>query len=336
MIMNTPFQYNSIYAKCRAMSASLLKESDYIHLSKITDLKDIANYLSEHDSYSKEFKNIDLSKINRNFLEQILNKNVYDTYVHLHTFTTGNLQKFIGAMINKYEVDFIIKCILKIYRKSDDVTGDHFLLNDPYYENLYKAVSYPELLEQLENTIYNKALKTITFDDKIDLVYVETMLYNVYYDKLYSSYENDEKHIIAFKVVIENLQRILRLKYNFNFTASQIYPYLIHLKKHNKINRFMEIVDLPDDKFLDIISQQLKIPEIPDNLDTLISENFFDNLIYKKIKKIFLDTKPSFEKPFAFLSLKEYEIKNLIHIIEGVRYNVSPDIILKYIVGLEG
>ena len=334
--MNTPFQYNSVYAKCRAMSASLLKESDYIHLSKITDLKDIANYLSEHDSYSKEFKNIDLSKINRNFLEQILNKNVYDTYIQLHTFTTGNLQKFIGAMINKYEVDFIIKCILKIYRKSDDVTGDHFLLNEPYYENLYKAASYPELLEQLENTIYGKALKTITFDDKIDLVYVEAMLYNVYYDKLYASYDNDGKHIMAFKVVIENLQRILRLKYNFNFTANQIYPYLIHLKKHNKINKFMEIVDLPDDKFLDLISKQLKLPEVPENLDALISENFFDNLVYRKIKKIFLDTTPSFEKPFAFLSLKEYEIKNLIHIIEGVRYNVSPDVILKYIVGLEG
>jgi len=334
--MNTPYQYNSVYAKCRAMSASLLKDSDYIYLSKITDLKDIANYLSEHDAYSKEFKNIDLSKINRNFLEQILNKNVYDTYMQLYIFTTGNLQKFIGAMINKYEMDFIIKCILKIYRKSDEVSEDHFLLNDPYYDNLYKSSSYQELLEQLENNIYGKALKTITFDEKIDLVYVETMLYNVYYEKLYNSYENNDKNIMAFKVMIENLQRIMRLKYNFNLNTSQIFPYLIHLKKSSKIKKFMEISELPDDKFLAIVSKYLKINDLPDNIDEIVSANYFDNLLYKKIKKIFLNTTPSFEKPFAFLSLKEYEIKNLIHIIEGVRYNVSPDIILKYIVGLEG
>jgi len=334
--MNSPFQYSSIYAKCRAMSASFLKENDYIYLSKLTDLKDVANYLSEHDSYSKEFKNIDLSKVNRNFLEQILNKNIYDTYTKLYIFTTGDLQKFIGAMKDKYEVDFILKCILKIHKKSNDFTETHFLINNPRYENLYKSSSYQELIDHLDNTVYGKVLKNIAFDEEIDIVHMETLLYNAYYNKLYYSYNQDDKKIIAAKVLIENVQRLLRFKYNFKLETNQIYPYLINLKKFDKIDKLLEVSNLPEDKFFEIIAKRLKIPNTPENISELISANYFDNLIYKRIKKIFLDPVPSFEKPFAFLSLKEYEVKNLIHIIEGVRYNISPDVILKYIVGLEG
>ena len=334
--MNSPFQYNSVYAKCRAMSASLLKKSDYIYLSKLTDLKDVANYLSERDSYSKEFKNIDLSKVNRNFLEQILNKNIYETYTKLYIFTTGDLQKFIGAMKDKYEVDFIMKCILKIHKKSDNFTENHFLMNNPRYENLYKSSNYQELIDQLENTVYGKALKSIVFDDEIDIVHVETLLYNEYYNKLYYSYNQDDKRIIAVKVLIENLQRLLRFKYNFRLETNQIYPYLINLKKFDKINKLLEVSNLSEDKFFAVIAKRLKISEVPENINELISANYFDNLIYKKARKTFFDPAPSFEKPFAFLSLKEYEVKNLIHIIEGVRYNISSDVILKYIVGLEG
>jgi Archaeal/vacuolar-type H+-ATPase subunit C len=335
-IMNSPFQYNAVYAKCRAMSASFLKESDYVYLSKLTDLKDVANFLSENDSYSKEFKNIDLSKVNRNFLEQILNKNIYDTYTKLYIFTTGGLQKFIGAMKDKFEVDFILKCILKHYRPSDNLAENHFLTYDVRYENLYKSANSQELINQLENTVYGKALKNIVWDDTIDIAHVETLLYNAYYDKLYYSYRQDDKKIIAMKILIENVQRLLRLKYKFNLETSQIYPYLINLKKIDKVNKLLEVSNLSDDKFFAVIAKRLKMSNVPENVNELITANYFDNLIYKKAKKIFLDTKPSFENPFAFLSLKEYEVKNLIHIIEGVRYHISSDTILKYIIGLEG
>lgn len=334
--VKTPFQYNSVCTKCRAMSASLLKESDYVFLSKKTDLKDIANYLSEHISYSNVFKNIDLSTVNRNFLEQILNQNMYETYMTLYNFTTGNLQKLIGSMKIKYEVDFVLKCIFKIYMNSDDVFNNHFLLNHPKYRSLYNASNFQELLNLLENTPYNKVLKNIVLNEKLDIVYIETLLYDIYYENIYNYYENDDKYVVKLLIIIENYKRMLRLKYKFNLNADQIYPYLIHLNSYQYMNKLMEINNLPDDKFFENIAKNLKVEIVPDNLNEVISIVYFNNFVYNKIKKIFSNQTPSFEIPFAYLSLKEYEIQNLIHIIEGLRYHVSSDEILKYIVGLEG
>lgn len=320
--MNIPYQYNSVCTKCRAMSASFLKPDDYIYLSKITDLKDIANYLSERDSYSKEFKNIDLSKVSRNYLEQVLNKNVYDTYKTIHIFTSGNLKNFIGALMEKFEVDQIIKCINRYYQNPEEV-------------------NFQEFQQSLVNTPYYKIIKNIMPEDKIDIVYIETLLYDVYYNNLYSSYGDNDKDIMTKRVIVENLQRILRLKYNFNLEPNQIYPYLIHIKNSGNINKLMEICDMPDDnnnsdKFLITVAKYLKINKTPVDKNELLSTVYIDNFIYRYTRRIFTNPIPSFETSFAFLSLKEYEVKNLIHIIEGVRYQISSDIILKYIVGLEG
>ena len=38
---------------------------------------------------------------------------------------------------------------------------------------------------------------------------------------------------------------------------------------------------------------------------------------------------------FSFVILAETEIKNIIHIIEGVRYGASPDEISKLLIGID-
>jgi vacuolar-type H+-ATPase subunit C/Vma6 len=72
--------------------------------------------------------------------------------------------------------------------------------------------------------------------------------------------------------------------------------------------------------------------ELFDGLEngTFIEENY-NRITYKLAKNMFVNHTDSMAAVYAYLSLKEIEIKKITTIIEGIRYSQNPDSIREHI-----
>jgi V/A-type H+-transporting ATPase subunit C len=322
------------------MASLLLKSNDYIALAQMESLNDIARYLIDHSSYAEELAAVDMTAITRSRLEQLFDENIHRIYLKLYKFSYGQIHKFIGALMRIYEVKFILKCVsyLNLNYNLDDnkILLNYIVTKKDDFAKLLTAKSFKDIADALTTTPYYKVIHDFTAEDSnIDMIKLESLLYNVYYDEIYKVYPKDKNSIVAIKILIENIIRILRFKFNFNLPPEKIYPYLVSTFGVVNEKRLIELCNMNDAEMTLFISQKIKLNDNTGNITDLVTSKHINNFLYKRFKYMFADRPPSFETSFAFISLKEIEINNLIHIVEGVRYHTSRDIILGYIVGLD-
>ncbi len=344
--MALQLQNQALCAKCRAMSAEFLTLEDYKALSKMTSVREIAAYLTSNTSYKDEFSGIDLQNINRLSLEHILHGSLYHTYKKLYNFSTGEIKDTISAMTRKFDIDILIRIFSQIRSGFDKVP-----LSDIQLEILegagvdtnaiIKATSTDKAKVALKGTSYYEPLVHSIVDGELNLKLFETKLYEMYYKDLYEKFEltspTSGHNIIGIIADYENLERIYRFKFSFGTPAEQIFPYLIRVYGFLNENQLMKLCSLDYESFISQVRESpfgRKVTALNAHNETTDSHHsHFDikNFFAKFHRKLFLNTEATAQIPFSYLSLKVLEAENIIHIIEGVRYRLPVNEIMKNI-----
>lgn len=328
-------------AKARAMFGTRLTESDYMGLLQKTSVPDIA-YALKHDTYYAEsLEDINEKAIHRGQLEALVRREVFVRLKKLMQYADKKDEYFIRLTVIDSEIELILMCLKYLITRDHEDRHD-MIQRMPIYISKYFTFSvhdlsevetYEELEQVLKGTAYEKAMKLGEGKkiEEIDYIALEHALHATEYEdglKLIAKYGGSAapklKEMLLAEAELDNITIIYRLKKYFKVANTDIMrlmsPYYLHFNER-EINRLIKEEDADgvlaalQKKYHAYIHGQ-KFEHI-EHYNAVIQYNMFrHNMAFEQDPDVVL---------MAFIGLSKIEIRNVINIIEGVRYRVSQD-----------
>lgn len=337
-------------AKSHAMYGRRLTEANYRELMRKQTVSEAAAYLKQQTYYSSLLHDINENLVHRGELEKLLRRDLFEQYLKFFHYLDKKQLRFYSFLIVKMEIDEILSCIrlLKADRISDYIlTLPDFFAKYASFDlyALAKINDFNDLLRLLKPTRYYEVLSKYNFDtdDKIDLVKIEIELNKLYYDDVLDIIKHSfsgkvrQQLIDSFGINIDlaNITNIIRLKKYYNENSSYINTVL--LPYYFKITReeIESIMQAPDADAAWNVACRTYYGKWFKKYDYKYVENYAQQVLYSYHKHLMVYSGSAPLTVVAFIQLKETEIKNIFHIIEGIRYDLTPTEIGKLLVGVE-
>lgn len=313
-------------------------------ISKKT-VSELAEYLKKVYRFKETLRDIDPNTIHRGLLEELLKKNNFDTYVRLCDFQRLDNTPFYNFLVQKIEVEQIIEAINRLSQNQIDKSfadvpvyvKKHSKLN---LLELRSAENIEDLKKALKGTPYFKIISKISIDDEngFDYIKCERMLVSFYYSRLIDDVEKDFfkgdseqlKDIILMEVDLVNIRNAYRKKAFFNYDSERIKNTQIPFSKIGKrrMNSFYEKANA--EEMLEYLNKTPYGKNMLSHKDYL--EVKLQTVFSRYLQHIVARNNSAPVVIYAFMKLCDMEVKNIIHIIEGIRYEVAPDVIEKNLI----
>lgn len=337
----------ALAAKAKAMYGAHLTKSDYEELLRKRSVQEIAGYLKNETHYDKILEGINESSIHRGYLEVLIRQRLFFDFVQLIRYGETQNHKFYQYGILQIEIKQILMTLrfLKETEKGGQISQLPLFANKMTSFDLQKLVnvnSYDELLSTLKDTPYHKILLPLKpkAGEELDYTACEIAL-NAYYHREVLSYIGKEFTGVAKEQVLDvfntqieldNITKIYRLKKYYKSSPEDIIKVLhpTYVKIPKKIlHKWVETKSA--DEFIEALSTTAYKSSI-NRKDFVYIEYHMDSIMYN-INKHFIRfaTDPNVVM-IAYMNLLEIETRNIIDIIEGVRYKVETDKIAKLLI----
>ena len=327
-------KYPNLNAKLKGMYEKRISKSDLEDLVKQNNLKNAILLLkSKYDIFKNSDENIDRLEI-----ESLLEKDQINNILKIKKLLNKKDTEIFEMFLLQYE----IKCVKSIFRKlfSNDKTDDIVIQKVKMWtvtlfsdiKGIETVQNFYEFFEAVKRMKYNKILKKYQEQDNINVFEVENEIDILYFETLYDMIKNEvnSKKIIGSEIDLLNVLWIFRIKKYYNFENEKINQILIKryyklkpntMKKIEQTNTFEEIKEIMKDTvYKDVFFDE-------NNLE----ENI-DKYLYEINKKIFRNDMTSIAYVLAYVNMIDYENKDIINTIEGIRYNMDKTEILKRLV----
>lgn len=339
-------KYGGIYAKTAAIRSKRLLNEDYEKLIHMTSVYDIATYLKNNTYYSEVLKNDSDRSLHRADLEAILYSYYENVVQKIYGFVTGDSRKFLKVYFYRQEIEIMKDVLRSIVAKN--TYNKALPVNELFFKNikvdikkLAQCNSVMEFLEALKGTEYERQLEPLTkIKGRQNIFDVETSLDRFYFDKTWQLKDkfltkSDNKlltPLLGYEIDIQNILWIYRCKEYYKVDKEHIYTYLIPRNfklKRDLVKRMVEADDPQD--VIKVLDGTPYAYIFQTKGDQTIEDNS-DELILRLHKKLLRKNPYSILTPISEIYFIDMEVKNIINIIEGVRYNVSADYIRDLIV----
>lgn len=329
---------NATVAKIRAIHGRMLTKENYHEMLTKRSVQEIADYLSSTRRFREALKDIDPNTVHRGFLETLLEKENFDTYIKLCQFQQLDKMPFFDFLIEKNEIGSILALINSINTGVDR----SYLQNLPGYVlshakidllELSRANDFTELLKLLRGTPYHKTLVRVPLleDGTVDYTECERRLRTQYYsniiheaEKAFPGIQSDEVvRMVKEDIDFRNQINAFRMKAYFGFSAEKIKQHQIKISNiARKLDSYYEL-ETPE-QMLEWLNRNQTQTDITD------VSVFEVGMQREKFRRLQHQIYRSFNAPvviYAFTQLCDYETANIIHIIESIRYGVDPSYI---------
>ncbi|MCD7827669.1 MAG: V-type ATPase subunit [Clostridiales bacterium] len=343
------YALNAVYAKIHCIYSRRLTDRNYNELLSQNSVSGVAEYLKSKTAYSEIFEGVPTtSELQRGQLQTLLYNKLYNDLTSVIRFQTAAGCDFYKYFIMKYDVDQITNFLSSLKTRSAS-----YLFTFPVFYNersnldLYKpaqASDEDELLKCVEGTIYYDTLKNSLPKYRIseNLMTVQADFY-VFLDREFVKLTaGKKKKDISSKSELGKLYKTLndvtlvkavyRMRRFASLNSDGTYALPERLTLLSK-KQFSEIINAPNkEALLEAVSKTYLSDMIPKN-EAEFSQAA-DEYLYKIFSKAVRRTSDADAAVFAYVWLAENEIKNIIHIIEGIRYGMTPVEILPMLCGI--
>ncbi|CCV64003.1 cation exporting V-type ATPase, subunit C [Alteracholeplasma palmae J233] len=337
---------NALVTKARAIYGKLLNEDDFTQLVKKKSVEEVASYLRSHPFYLEAFSGVSDQNLNRKRLEETIKKYHFSQVLKLIRYSAAKYKSFYQIDVIHKEHDIILSMIKSfISDESYDVINDLPIFFDQYSKldllQISKSKNLSDLVDSLKETSYYKLLLPYKEMENTEIKYnqFESVLEQKYFEfvnhevekNFKGSLKKQLKNIMKTKTDLSTVIKIYRLKKYYEFNDDEIKAVIVN--KYNTINEnklnAMLSFENPDD-LLKIYSKG----KYDGNLSSANQyiENYMDTVSYQLAKKTLLYSKEAPLVYLAYLTISNTQIDNLIHIIEGIRYNVPENEIKEIII----
>ena len=326
-------KYPSINAKLKGMYAKRLKNDDLQDLAKQNNLKSAVAILKNKSSSL----NVLSEDADREQIEKVLNGEIIYDIEKIVKYLDKNDTQIFNLLISKYEIRCIKKAIKLLYSKNEYDENIKIWTNTIFTDlkGLESIKSIDEFLKIINNTKYKKILKKY-FENKnteYSIFEIENELDKMYLKSIYNSAGNNKnlKKMIGAKIDFTNILWIYRMKKYYNFSEDKIEKSIIDINYALKKNQILSLVKAKNIEELNEILKKTVYSNIAtDDIYELECnmKKYLHGLYIKNFKSNLL----SINCIYSYLNLVELENKDIISIIEAVRYGIDKEKLLKKLI----
>lgn len=329
--------YPAIHAKLNGMYSQKLKKADFEELMKQNTTTQVIALLK---NLSSDFNNLEDNpqriKIKK-LLDDILIKDIKKIYRLLNQQEKRIFENFISI----YE----IKCIKSIFRKLSSGNIMQEKSNDvenwttqlfKHLSGLAKVKNYEEFIQILKKTSYIEIFQKYSSNiEEINVFNVENQLDKFYFENMMNlAKKNNRKleNMIGQQVDLNNILWIYRTKKNYNFSKEQCInvciPFFYQLKKKElenllQTNTVKEMINILKKTFY---ARYINFENTSDFAEQI------DQYLYRLYKKCFRNNIFEISAIYAYINMIEQENNDIMNIVEGIRYGLSKEEILKKLI----
>ncbi len=329
---------NAILAKARAMYGKGLSEEDYRHLLECRTVSEIAACLRSDTGYSEDLAPLGDS-VHRGQLEPLLRKKLYRDLFKLTRYAGEEALEFADFSISKLEIEQIVHCLtlLNIGHPEELIVTIPRSLSKSAHLDLSKLITmrtYDDLLEAAAGSAYAATLRAFrpAEGERIDIAAVESELNNRNYGRILETIDKSKnkrdrkelRDLITAMLDFRNISRIFRLKKYYHYDSERIRPLLIPYGRLSR--RTLEELCAADSA--EQVLEGAKgtcLGRTIDRLDETDQEKMSIAMMGTFCRHhLRLSPNPTIVM-ISYFYLKEIEVSNIVNIIEGTRYGLSPE-----------
>lgn len=329
-----------------AIYGKRLTPQDYAELMNRQSVADAADYLKKNTHYSKLLSAVDTNTVHRGMLENLLHRSVFETYMRITGFENISKQEFYNYKIIQTEIDEIVRFIRCL-----NAGSDNFIKSVPMYVNnltsvdlleLAKVKSFEELLIFLDKTPYKDVLKGVEpdVDGKVDVTRCETLFRTYFINMLRKSMHfksADKKRLNDFletDIDLINVINSYRLTAYFDEPEEVIEKDMLPFYGRLDAEKRHAIYSAESsEEFIRRFSKTFYGRQmIKNGYDINDLEQSAMKLRHKYAKSMLRSSASAPLSVYAFIFLLETEVRNIISIIEGIRYGVEASKIAPLII----
>ena len=326
-------KYPSINAKLKGMYAKRLKNDDLQDLAKQNNLKSAVAILKNKSSSL----NVLSEDADREQIEKVLNGEIIYDIEKIVKYLDKNDTQIFNLLISKYEIRCIKRAIKLLYSKNEYDENIKIWTNTIFTDlkGLESIKSIDEFFKIINNTKYKKILKKyfVNKDTEYSIFEIENELDKMYLKSIYNSAGNNKnlKKMIGAKIDFTNILWIYRMKKYYNFSKDKIEKSIIDINYAIKKNQILLLVKAKNIEELNEILKRTVYSNIAtDDIYELECnmKKYLHGLYIKNFKSNLL----SINCIYSYLNLVELENKDIISIIEAVRYGIDKEKLLKKLI----
>jgi len=340
-------KYSSANAKARALFAKLLTKTDYEELLGKRSVHEVAAYLKKHAGYGSLLSNINESTIHRAELEQELKASLYIDFIKLNRFLGGDVGEFLKAAFLRFEVEDLKMLFRIVYTEE----GSELLKNSLVFLETYSKLDLKKLsaskdisgaIEALRGSEYYKVLSHfLNATNRQSLFDIEVSLDLHYFMKILRLKEEllsgaDRKSVtntFGTETDINNILMIYRCKRLFNMDKELTFKYVIPYRHHLTKSQLVGLTESSNvNDFKTKVSKTMYKGIFKPDEENMWETNSM-NYMYRLYRSRLYQGSFNLGTVLAYLHLKEIDIKNIITLIEGIRYSLPKEEIKSYLIG---
>ncbi|WP_273327584.1 V-type ATPase subunit [Vallitalea guaymasensis] len=343
--MLATFKYSHLSTKIRAMKGKMLTKDDYEQLLLRNSVLEVAIYLKNNTYYNDFLQELNESNVHRGQVEMLLYKSIIREALKIGRYLKGNEKSVFRYIYRRQEIEDLKK-MLRTLQMGGDI---HQIDRRLFFINKYSVIDFNKLFAAKDIRTFVNGLKETNFyeilnplikdDNHIDLFSAEMALDMYYYKKLIAQPElvsgTDKKianHIIGLEADLRNIMWVYRGKHYYNISKEILYRY--HIPYRYKLSQ-KDLRLLINSTSVEEIMEILKKTPYNDILSS--DEHYWEKEFYEYILNIHdknINMYPFSIAPIlGYMFAKEVEIMNITTIIEGIRYDVDPNKIKKFLIG---
>ena len=331
----------AMIAKAKSKYGRRLTSKDYDALVHCRSVGDVVRYLKTETDYQRCLSKVG-SDVHRGNLENILRKDSFNSFLSLCRYQRSG-SPVTAYLLRRTEIDELVKfcTLLAIGRPKE------YLFSAPLYfaehtelplDRLSSISSYDELIDMLGRHPFSGVLEQCrTFDGSIDIAGINDALQifsiKELYDGIAHMKNKSERDTLTSLVNTlcdyQNYSRIMRMKRFYRMDNDTLRRHLLPFGKLSgrKLDRYLS------DESYQGVRESLADSEVgrkAHQID-LDDEMAVKGRFIKCRHEMYFSTYPEVVL-LAYYVVAETELKNIITVVEGVRYSMEPKSIAKMLI----
>ncbi len=336
-------KYAGVNTKTRVLKSRLLKKADYLRLLELDTLEDQVKYLKQETSYANALKD-DIKLNDVESIELALKIYLLIQYKKLSKYFTNGYAKLYRILLSRFEIEDL-KQIFREVAVGGKISKDKFYFDEHHlnldYNKLCKSQNTDELINNLKGTVYYDALKNYVAEDKSKLIfYVEMTMDKLYFNLLYNQCDDLSKEdkdifkdIIGAYIDLLNVEWIYRGLKFYDLLPEELFNYSLLNGNEFDLKEIKEMCysTIEELKTYILRTKYKFLFDEEKDIDLYMELNIV-KYFYSLYKNAFKRGKFDILITISYLHLLEYEIKDIIAIMESKRYGVSVEDTTKYLI----
>ena len=340
-------QYSALSAKVHAMYGRRLKAADYEQLMSMHSVEEILLYLRNRPDWGAGLAHM-APPYNRSRIENALRRQYLEEYIRLYGFLRQADREVMRFPVYKTERDEILTAVRRLHtrRHLEDMppVPDFYCRHSAVdFARLRTAENRDTILSSIQGSIYHAPMQALARSGQAGTGYagVETLLQSVYYSRMFrqaAKLKGEAQKLLRRSLSQEsdllNIIHFLRLLRYFPQEDMQAYAFPFNFSHRLSESLIHDLMTAQDyDAAIALLRQSCYAEIFTDSSPEQI-EAQYSRLIWRFNQAQLHRAAPNVYMPIAWLSLKDFELQNLIHIIECIRYNVDPHKAADHLVGV--